>query len=132
MSILTPSPGNLRWARVSSGSGLSGARGFTLLELLVVTAIIAILAAMILPAIGNAKARGQGTYCLNNLRQLGLALHLYAGDNEDALPYNMGADGIHRTVAAREYLNWANNVMSWELDPDNTNTANKAFFRAIV
>lgn len=94
---------------------------FTLVELLVVVAIIGILAGLLLPALTRAKARGQGTFCMNNLRQLGLALHLYAGDHGDRLPYNMGADGIRRTVADGTLLNWANNVMTWELDPANTN-----------
>jgi prepilin-type processing-associated H-X9-DG protein/prepilin-type N-terminal cleavage/methylation domain-containing protein len=97
-------------------------RAFTIVELLVVIAIIAILAALLFPALGNAKGRGASTLCRNNIRQLGLALHLYAGDHDDALPYNMGPDGIHETVARREYLNWANDVMNWELDSENTNT----------
>jgi prepilin-type N-terminal cleavage/methylation domain-containing protein/prepilin-type processing-associated H-X9-DG protein len=94
---------------------------FTLVELLVVVAIVGILAGLLLPALTRAKARGQGTFCMNNLRPLGLALHLYAGDHGDGLPYNMGADGIRRTVADGTLLNWANNVMTWELDTANTN-----------
>jgi prepilin-type N-terminal cleavage/methylation domain-containing protein/prepilin-type processing-associated H-X9-DG protein len=97
-------------------------RAFTLIELLVVIAVIAILASLALPPLARARARGQSTYCLNNLRQAGLALHLYAGDHDDALPYNMGPGGTKQTVAARHYLNWVNNVMSWDDDPDNTNT----------
>src|SRR5690348_2534367 len=61
-------------------------RGFTLMELIVVIAIVGILVSLLLPAISQAKRRAQGAVCLNNLKQLDLALGLYVEDHGQLYP----------------------------------------------
>ena len=69
-------------------------RAFTLIELLIVIAIIAILAAILMPVLNSAKQRAEQVYCLNNMRQWGLAFHMYCDDNSGYVPEegNVGAD----------------------------------------
>ncbi len=88
-----------------------------------VVAIIAILAGLLLPTLSKSKERAQSIRCLNNTRQLFLAWMIYADEHSGRLAYNLGGQVANRGVAPRTNANWVNNILTWELHSDNTNTA---------
>lgn len=79
----TPSVPSLRAPR---GGPERCCRAFSLIEVLVVIAILAILASLLIPALGRAKSQAYNAVCVSNLRQLGVATRLYADDNQERLP----------------------------------------------
>ncbi len=84
--------------------GPGGRAAFTLIELLVVIAIVAVLASLLLPALARAKDSTRSAQCLSQLRQIGLALRLYAEDNEDEFPRSQ------HSAFAHSQLTWGRDV----------------------
>jgi prepilin-type N-terminal cleavage/methylation domain-containing protein len=97
---------------------LTRSRAFTLIELLVVIAIIAVLAGMLLPALAKAKLKGQGTYCMNNLRQLLLGWEMYADDHSQVLVPNWGNN---MAGADADSPSWVAGFLDYTSSSHNTN-----------
>src|SRR6266850_1328763 len=89
-------------------------KGFTLIEMLVVIAIIAILAALLLPALSSAKGKGKQVACLNDLKQLSLAAQIYTADNDGKLVENLPT-GRDTSSWAPGNLKLANNATNLNL-----------------
>jgi len=86
---------------------------FTLIELLVVIGIIAILAALLLPALSRAKQQAVTTQCLSNLRQIGLAMTLYAGDENGRFPESGGIIYWDQTDPITGNHGWTQQIVSY-------------------
>jgi prepilin-type N-terminal cleavage/methylation domain-containing protein len=101
-------------------------KAFTLIELLVVVAVIAILAGLLLPVLGKAKAQGRLAECMSTKRQFGMAWHMYTVDNDDKLvPNDISTQtGRYYWAPMTEVRTWmAQNFQNWLLYPPNTNVS---------
>ena len=79
-------------------------KSFTLIELLVVIAIIAILAGLVMPALGHAQAKGRTTECINNKRQVMTVLRMYANDHTSMVPYLLSTEGTNRVMRPYSWI----------------------------
>src|SRR5579859_5295011 len=108
------------------------ARAFTLVELLIVIAIIAILAALLLPVLSKAKQRAQQAYCMNNNKQITLALHVYASDYHEWLPPNSYLSIAGDVTNGMAEPNWVGGDMKIPFSATNTFYLTDPNFAAIA
>ena len=97
--------------------------GFTLVELMVVVAVITILVSLLLPELHRARQAARGASCLNNLKQWGLATQLFASDNNDYLPKDGAPNGISLTEGWYNDLPRVLGLPCYETMPWHTNAA---------
>lgn len=111
-------------------------KNFTLIELLVVIAIIAILAGLVMPALGHAQAKGRTTECINNKKQVMTVLRMYGNDHTSMVPYmidvagtmrpyswilaGLGSDNYSKEMVSKKVM-FCNTINKKELNSDGTN-----------
>ena len=105
---------------VCRGAIYHARKGFTLIELLVVMAIMAALAGLLLPALGRAREKGRRTVCMANLKQLGIAIHMYAEDYFERFPGN-GTEDSDSSEMGLLFPRYINAPTVWDCPGDKKN-----------
>lgn len=93
-------------------------RGFTLIELLVVISIIAVLMAIMMPALGSARERGKRVICGNQLRSMASAINMYANENDGWLPL-LGNEDFGISASKAEQYTWRTYVAYWQINNED-------------